>query len=99
MVHYGQIDDKGAEILKEEIEAKLKYMVQNPPHIDFKFNPVRVIKYSDLTSIFSRELLVEYTNAATDFPEKLFEPKQCIVSPTVTGFADKLLFVVRGKVV
>mgnify|MGYP006094557307 CR=1 FL=1 len=55
MVHNGQITDKDADLLKEELESKLYEMTVNPPEVKFEFQPVRVIKYSDLTSVFSEE--------------------------------------------
>jgi hypothetical protein len=57
MVHYGQIEEKDAGLLKEEIEAKLYHVTVNPPKVNFEFEPVRIIKYSDLTSIFEKEQL------------------------------------------
>jgi hypothetical protein len=33
------------------------------------------------------------------FEEKMFEKKQCVVSAMNTDLSDKLLFVVRGKIV
>ena len=42
-------------MLKEEIEKKLYFMEQNPPKIDFNFNPTRIVSYSNLTSIYARD--------------------------------------------
>jgi hypothetical protein len=53
MVHQGQIEDKDADLLKEELESKLYEMTVNPPEVKFDFQAIRVVKYSDLTTVFS----------------------------------------------
>lgn len=37
MVHEGQIEDKDADLLKEELESKLYQIVSNPPEVDMDF--------------------------------------------------------------
>jgi hypothetical protein len=84
--------------LKEEIEKKLYFMEQNPPKIDFNFNPTRIVSYSNLTSIFTRGDLEKYVQDVK-FNEIMFDQKECIVSLQKPELSDKLGFVVRGKVV
>lgn len=74
MVHYGQITEKDADILKEELESKLYHMSVNPPDVKFEFQPIRIVKYSDLTSIFPREQLINYIDN-NQFEEIMFEPR------------------------
>lgn len=61
LLHHGQIEEKDAAQLKEEIEKKLYYLETNAPKINFDFNPQRIISYSDLSVIFTRDQLIEYT--------------------------------------
>lgn len=74
MVHNGQIEEKDADFLKEELEHKLYEMSSNPPEVQFDFQPVRIVKYSDLSSIFTRDQLSNYTDLNL-FEEIMFEPK------------------------
>jgi hypothetical protein len=46
----------------------------NPPTVKFEFQPMRIIKYSDLTSIFTKDQLTEYTEN-NEFEEIMFEPR------------------------
>lgn len=49
-------------------------MSVNPPPVTLDFQPVRIVKYSDLTSIFTRDQLEEYTEN-NEFEEIMFEPR------------------------
>lgn len=79
MVHHGQIEEKDACQLRDEIEKKLFYLETHAPEITFEFQPSRIVHYSDLSVIFSHDQLMKYTENVK-FEEKMFEKKQCIVS-------------------
>ena len=55
MLHNGQIQEKDASHLKEEIDDKLYFLKMNPPVLSFNFQPSRLVHYSDLTGLFSKE--------------------------------------------
>jgi len=57
--------------LKEEIDEKLYFLNMNPPILSFKFQSSRVVHYSDLSGLFTREQLSSVFQNV-EFEEKLF---------------------------
>ena len=79
MLHNGQIQEKDAAQLKEEIDDKLYFLKMNPPVLSFNFQPSRIVHYSDLSGLFKKDQLKDLFKNQT-YEEKLFKPKEEIAS-------------------
>lgn len=73
MVVHGEIEEKDAGLLNEEINNKIYYMIQNPPMVSLDFQPGRIIYYSELSKIFTSKTLTELSDGAT-FKERIYSP-------------------------
>ena len=57
MLKHGQIEDKEAGELRDEIDKKIYYLTMNPPEIQLMDQNSRIIYYSELAEVFEREEL------------------------------------------
>jgi len=55
MVHLGQIQPGDAKHLENIIDGKLYDLSMGAPNITLKFQKSRIINYSDLSAIFSKD--------------------------------------------
>jgi len=53
----GQIEDKEANELRAEIDEKIYYLQMHPPEIKLIDQNQRIIYYSELSEVFTREEL------------------------------------------
>ena len=98
MLKNGQIEDKEAGALKNEIDSKIFYMTIHNPDIELAVPIKRLIYTSDLSDIFSTEDLKKAVEQQ-EVKDILFKEKQQIVGQKSMDMAGKVLFVARGKVI
>uniref|UniRef100_A0A7S3CTS7 Cyclic nucleotide-binding domain-containing protein n=1 Tax=Strombidium rassoulzadegani TaxID=1082188 RepID=A0A7S3CTS7_9SPIT len=96
MVKHGQIEEKEANELKGQIDEKIYYLQMHPPEIQLIDQNSRIVHYSELSEIFSRDELQQAIKSAK-FEERIFNKGERILQQG--ELANKILYVARGTVV
>jgi hypothetical protein len=97
MLKHGQIEDKEANELKQEIDKKIYYLTMHQPEIQLVGQNQRIIYYSELSEIFDREQLQQAVENMKEFKEEIYEPKKQILHKG-QNFGE-ILYVARGTIV
>lgn len=101
MIHLGQIQPGDAKHLESIINGKLYDLSMGAPNITLKFQKSRIINYSDMSAIFSKDDLQKQIGIQMfdENSEKYCNPHSTIISETDHTFSQSLLFVARGSVI
>jgi hypothetical protein len=78
MLKQGVIEDKDAKQLREEIDNKIFNLTLKAPEINLVDHNQRIIHYSELSDIFSREELMDAIQGIK-FEERIYQPGDRLV--------------------
>lgn len=94
--HKGQIEEKEANMLKNEMDLKLEYLKRTTPVIELADQAHRIIYYSCLSDIFERDELEEAIENFT-LHESIYHSNDLILSQDEQS--KNIYYVARGQVV
>ena len=103
MLKHGQIEDKEAAEMKDEIDDKIYTLQLTEPEIKFMSHQQRIIHLSELTNIFSEQEIEDALEEAQRVSKKnimqesLYNPKDHVV---MRGeHYDSIMYVARGVII